>query len=641
VRVLQGAQEEQHVLNVHGHRWYFEPGTPHDPGAINNSGFTNSQAIGISEHFEFDFNDKVAPVFNDLGIADFLYQSAAVDNLWDGMWGLMRTYKVFNPNIIAKLPNNQRFTAPAATSGAFSTQAVGTEATAAPPSPLASPAAIANPPRAGQPLAVDDPVATPTPTTPDPATKDGTAAPPDTAANKTGQPTAPGAVTASGGINQCPTVAGVPIKNFVIEAWLAKDLLVALPTGSQGIVYNSKFNFFDPAGIVYINAADRTAIAAGTMPLEPLVMRVNAGDCINVTLRNRLPVAAAVPEYTSFNELPPIIPKFNFNQVVTSKRVTLHPQVVLYEVSGSDGGAIGFNPDTTVGPGQSINYAWYAGKIDVNGTTVNVTPAEFGVTNLRDYGDVIKHSSHGAIGSLIVEPKGASYYALGTTTPITSGAQADIVASNGGLLFREFVVHYQDDVTMQSGTSGGIGMLNQNGEDDSEDSGQRAFNYRTEPLWARFGLPPDTPLNGGHGAPPGQSLNDLDYTDSLSSKVVSFNCGATPCDPLTPIFQAKPGTNVRFRVAQSAGHARQHGFTLFGHHWNFEPWQNGSLVQGSNPLTFELGSYSGFGPTRHFNILTTAGGLRRKTGDFLYRTQDSFGFGGGLWGIFRVSATAP
>ena len=47
---------------IHGHRWYFEPGTPHDTTQDNNSGFTNSQAIGISEHFEFDFNDKALPV---------------------------------------------------------------------------------------------------------------------------------------------------------------------------------------------------------------------------------------------------------------------------------------------------------------------------------------------------------------------------------------------------------------------------------------------------------------------------------------------------------------------------------------------------------------------------------------------------
>src|SRR5581483_7270785 len=145
VRLLQGAQEEQHVMNIHAHRWFFEPGTPQDPAAVNNSGFTNSQAIGISEHFEFDFNDKVAPVFNRLGIADVFYQSAPVDDLWNGMWGLMRTYKFFRPSIIAKLPNSQLFCPSSGTAAAANemrTQAAiiapshATEESAAPDNPL-------------------------------------------------------------------------------------------------------------------------------------------------------------------------------------------------------------------------------------------------------------------------------------------------------------------------------------------------------------------------------------------------------------------------------------------------------------------------------------------------------------------------
>jgi len=639
VRMLQGAQEEQHIMNIHGHRWYFEPGTPHDPGTINNSGFTNSQQIGISEHFEFDFNDRVAPVFNDIGTADFLYQTAAVDDLWDGMWGLMRTYKYFHGNIINILPSNP-FIPPPAPSGPGAVAA----AAGAPTTPFATASAIATPPPGGIPVAIIDPLATSSPDTPDPLTNNGTASPDDVKRQNPTNPTNPLAA-ATGGINACPIITGMPIINVVIEAWLVKDLLTSLPTAGKGIIYNSKFDFFDPAGIVYVNGADRAAIAAGTKPLEPLVLRVNAGDCVNVTLRNRLPVDYASFEYTSYNEIPVIVPKFNFNQVKTSARLSLHPQVVAFDVSGSDGAAIGFNPDTTVGPGQSINYAWYAGKVDVsNAGVITLTPAEFGVSNLRDYGDVIKHASHGAIGAMVVEPKGAQYFAVGsTTTQITSGAKADIRGSAGsGLLFREFVVQYQDDVTMQSGTSGGIGMKNQGGVDDPEECGQVGFNYRNEPLWARFGLPPETPLNGGPDVPVGTTtLNDLIYTNSLSSNVTSFNCGTTPCDPLTPIFEAKPGTNVRFRIAQAAGHPRQHAFTLFGHHWNFEPWQNASLVQGTNPLTFEIGAIGGFGPTRHFNILTVAGGLTRKTGDFLYRSQDSFDFAGGLWGIFRVSLTAP
>jgi manganese oxidase len=115
-------------------------------------------------------------------------------------------------------------------------------------------------------------------------------------------------------------------------------------------------------------------------------------------------------------------------------------------------------------------------------------------------------------------------------------------------------------------------------------------------------------------------------------------CGGPCGDPATPLFTAPAGTPVRFRVPDVAGHPRQHGFTVFGHHWNFEPWTNNSTAQGVNLFTFEAGSYSGIGPTRHDNILTNASGLFSIAGDYLYRTQESFQFSsGGLWGIFRVT----
>jgi len=563
-RLLQGAQEEQHVVNIHGHRWLFEPTAP-------NSGFTNAQAIGISEHFEFLMADKVLPVFSDNGIADFLYQSAAAENLWDGMWGLMRTFRNHQADV-ANLPNNPN-SPPVAGSLAPSTPA--------PDNPLKTPGAAS--PAAGESL----------------ATTDGGLAP------------------VTQGVNSCPTTLGSPpIRTFTVQAWMAKDLV-----GAKGILYNKNFDFKDPAGIVYIDANDFTAITTSARPLEPLVLRINSGDCVEVTLQNKLPLT--VTEYDSWNEVPPIIPAFNFNQVKTSNRISLHPQLLFHDVTGSDGAAIGQNPDTTVGPGQSIKYAWYAGTVLVSGSTVTFSPIEYGTTHLRDYGDVIKHYSHGAIGTLIVEPKGTTQTLVGA-----SNATADV--RNSGfdtVLFREFVVHYQDGLTMQN--KAGLAMKNNRANDDSEDSGQKGFNYKTEPIWARLGLPPETDL---------RTLGDQDYTNTLSSLATNAGCGATPCDPATPLFTAKAGTSVRFRVLQSAGHSRQHGFTIFGHHWNFEPWTKNSTVLGVNPFTFEIGSQGGIGPTRHLNLLTRAGGLNNIIGDYLYRTQDSFNFSGGLWGIFRVTA---
>ena len=137
---------------------------------------------------------------------------------------------------------------------------------------------------------------------------------------------------------------------------------------------------------------------------------------------------------------------------------------------------------------------------------------------------------------------------------------------------------------------------------------------------------------------PGPSINDQELSNVLSSDDPNPGCGAFCGDPETPLFEATAGQSVRFRVLDVAGHPRQHGFTVHGHDWQLEPWENNSQVQGYNPRSFSIGSESGIGPTRHVNILTKAGGLFMQPGDYLYRTQESFNFSyGGLWGIFRVN----
>lgn len=552
VRLIQGAQEEQHVFNVHGHKWLFEPSSP-------NSGFRNAQQVGISEHFEFEIIPKPQSTWLDretigTGVRDHLYSSAATDNLWDGQWGILRTYH-----------RRSRYER---AEGTF-VDAEGNR-------------------RALAPL-----------------------------------PVAPGDDTAiSEEARQAPVTSvcpqGAPSRPYNVSAVLARDVV---PDGK--LVYNKTFGIADPNAIMFVQDHDIPAIQGSGVKPEPLIIRAAAGDCITLTLTNRLPLN--VPESPSWNQVPLIVEKFNFNQIKTSNRVGLHPQLVDYDPATSDGANVGLNPDTTVGPNQSITYTWYAGGqlTNIPNQTTRV-PIEFGSTNLRDMGDVIKHSSHGAIGALIIEPQGSTWMdAYSITRP--RKAETDIFDANGNLLFREFVVLYQDDLSVQLFDTGptqtdiGVPLKNIGGEDDSEDSGFKAFNYRSEPLWARLGLQvTDVP----------EGVNEKDLRDVLSSK--------NGRDPETPIFTAKTGTSVRFRVLDPAGHPRQHGFTVFGHHWQFEPWKENSTKQGNNPLTFEVGSDSGIGPTRHVNILTKAGGLFAKPGDYLYRTQESFQFTNGLWGIFRV-----
>jgi hypothetical protein len=540
VRLIQGAQEEQHVFNLHGGKWLHEPN-------VANSGYYNGQAIGISEHFEFEL--PPIPAVGNIGggnktVADFMYSSAATDNLWDGMWGILREYKGVRPGLAA-LPSNLR-----------------------------------------------------------------------------------GEVTSSdAGLRTdfCP--AGAPQKHFSVEARLATEL-----KGASGITYNTKWGgLTDPAGLVFIQTGDVAAVKAGTKKLEPLVLRANAGDCVNVQLTNYLP--ATVPDYQAWNFMPMIVEHFNLNHLRPSNEVSLHPQLMEYDVRTSDGANVGLNDKQTVAPGGTIKYRWYAGRMDINpddgGRTA--TPVEYGAINLTDYGDIMKHGSHGAVGMVVIEPQGATW-----TTPSNTNMEAVVKDAAGSVLFKEFNVLFQDDIVMKAGN--GNPVRNYTGDEDSEDSGMKGFNYKSEPIWARLGfiiemskIDPATFSDETVS----EMLNDVNQVNALSS--------AFHGDPETPVFSVAAGTPVRFRVVQPTGHPRQHAFTIHGHSWFHEAWVNNSTVQwrpgvDPEPDSMNIGSQGGHTARRHWNIiLPSAGGGFKQPGDYLMRTQESFHFTSGLWGIFRVT----
>ncbi len=150
-----------------------------------------------------------------------------------------------------------------------------------------------------------------------------------------------------------------------------------------------------------------------------------------------------------------------------------------------------------------------------------------------------------------------------------------------------------------------------------------AFNYRTEPMWTRLGFAPSTPLG---------TTRTFDFTNALSNAQVGG-------DPVTPIFTARVGTPVRFRVLHPQGHQRNSIFTVHGHIWEEEPYANGSTVLGSNPFSEWKGAQMGHGPSNHFDALPKngAGGKFHVTGDYLYRNFQAFQFDNGMWGIFRVT----
>jgi hypothetical protein len=392
----------------------------------------------------------------------------------------------------------------------------------------------------------------------------------------------------------------------------------ALPAGK--LIYNSRAGnggaLNDPTAIMYFRSEDVDPygnVKAG-VPIEPLVVRARAGECINFALSNRLPKSLA--DLDGFNTLANLLFHFNANQVRPSNQVGLHPQLLAYNVANSDGKNVGFNPNQTVGPGGIVRYRWYAGDVIVNGSQRTATPIEFGATNLIS-SDPIKHSNKGAIGSLIIEPQGSSWI-----EDSTSRAQATVTKSDG-TSFREFVIQFQTDINMRFADGSPVpNLAGPGGAEDPEDSAQKAINYRTEPLWKRMNYAPETPF---------ENTRNFDFTNVLTNAQVGG-------DPQAPIFTAQAGQAVRFRILNANGHMRNNVFNLHGHFWQDEPFTNNSKSIGDNPLSEFKGTLYGIGPSSHYEVIPVngAGGARRVPGDYLYRTQESFMFDGGIWGIFRV-----
>jgi len=152
-----------------------------------------------------------------------------------------------------------------------------------------------------------------------------------------------------------------------------------------------------------------------------------------------------------------------------------------------------------------------------------------------------------------------------------------------------------------------VGNAIPNVADDSEDSGQKAYNYRTEPFWARLDdefIEPD-------------EMNEMNLSNVLSGNVE------------TPTFSVPAGEGLVFRLTKPVGRARAGTFSVHGHRWR--DMQHNTLSQTMGQQTANT-----VGSNWNLVMLDGAGGPDAVRGDFLFRELASFQFSQGLWGILRV-----
>jgi FtsP/CotA-like multicopper oxidase with cupredoxin domain len=188
-------------------------------------------------------------------------------------------------------------------------------------------------------------------------------------------------------------------------------------------------------GKLYVLDGDVDAVRAGHRPPEPLALRVNVGDCVDVRLTN----------------------------TTDDGPVSFHADMLAADPRTSAGVDAGLNPDQVVPPGESRSYTYYASP--QVGETVAL---------VRDWGDVLRNPGLGLYGAIIVGPKGAMYRdpVTGENAAGRSSWKVDVHPAKGAP-YRDFTLFLQDE-------DAGIGTHRM--PYTQKVGGVAAVNYQSAPL---------------------------------------------------------------------------------------------------------------------------------------------------------------
>ena len=748
IKKQAGAHEEEHTLIVHGLKWLLGGG---GYGEAKNSGYRNAIGGGISEKFNFR-----APVFADngqRGDADYAYSTNASFDGWNnGTWGILRSYSSNRNDLFALPGNDPTKTVNIVNASDFN----GVCPSSAPVRRYDVTAVLAEDvlprpdgvtvqdlfPNAHEGRAPNPNGGTLVYNSRSTAVGDADGAlPPRERTGPLHDPTAILYLHTADLVADDADLAYYVKKRKKVYYWNSDDarcinggsgvqhLLRTCPvklrpaepeycpdgkqTGVGGPYSSGKF-----CDVAWSSQATEppNGVYDGAVAVQPIVIRANAGDCVEVTLRNKLlehaktkdgylvyddggnPVFEdpfdkpkglnadtdgdgigdtayaredidfdAMPDLATGNAITGIVRRdrdnpqgmttFQSNLMVPSATVGLHPALVEYDVTRSDGTNVGQNPEgnNTAGPGEQVTYQWYAGVIEQrpasgrrNKRNVELvaTPIEFGGFNLMPT-DKLEQPQKGLVGAGVIYPQGSSWSVdAGTTTVAT-------VESGLGGTFRDFTTIAQKGTSLFYADSYPVENIEGEGDfgvaEDAQDMGHQAINWGTEPLWFRFGVNP----TDGHG------LEELGNSGDAYS-----NGLAGGADPETAVFTVRAGTPFRQHVLMPTGAGRGSTFALHGHVWQRLPYvcpgssdlglpgkcdmgnghagsagtgEVGSKNLGDNPISFGQGAIDAWFAGSHYEVVIPyAGGKNGVDGDYLFRDHMGLGNVQGLWGIVRV-----
>lgn len=286
------------------------------------------------------------------------------------------------------------------------------------------------------------------------------------------------------------------------------------------VIYN-KYGWHDPQGRFFVLKEELERhggleeyirkVEAQEIQAEPLVIRANAGDCIEVQLTNLL------PEY---------IEESPFQMRTKTDIAGYHIHLVKFDTIVSDGAANGWNNIAGARQYETLIERFFA-------------DTELKTVFFHDHLFANSHQQHGVFGALIIEETGATFHDVCTGAEINAGTRAVIKRTNGSS-FREFALFVHDFALLFDKEGNALNPPKVPGSHD--DPGVMGINYRCEPMRERL-----------------QKKEDSAYLFS------SYMLG----DPSTPVLETYPGEEMVIRLLDGA-HEEQHAFNLTGMSWKKE-----------------------------------------------------------------------
>lgn len=369
------------------------------------------------------------------------------------------------------------------------------------------------------------------------------------------------------------------------------------------ILYN-KFGDHDPFGMVFVPYEIADKVMCGEINPDPLMITVNTGEGLEITLTNLMPKKLDVPQFPEV----PVQQPWPY-----SPRVSMHSQFAIYDVLGSDGTTVGFNPDQTIGVGESITYKWYY-------------PQGMQQALLLDFGDVMNHRKHGLFGAVSIAESGSEH------TDIFTGCESHI--GEQLTISNPFVPDYRQFIVMPHN---GIYLENINGEllpeffyNPEEDMGAEAEGEEAEPAEGSEPTAFDTEDQGmkGYNLRSEPFFNRLAVRECLGQVFSSQDVFCN--DPLTPVYYAHAHDPVTIKLLMPADKPRATTFNLHAHaHYAQSEDLFSDIIGLEGAITI--------GTNHKQDLLDGAGGKVGEAGDYMYQSGNIiWDLEQGMWGIMRV-----